>query len=167
MATEIRINLVTAIQHDPDDDVYEVTTVPSGDLWLDAEDLDQDLFVILGEALAEKSVLVIAFDPETGEIENAYPPITDVILTLFEPEDDKEIVRVHAMKRPSLCLLRKDHPRFAELYGLLRQAHEGREEGKVAILAVPPGDEDIHDVLLEPPVPPAEEPEEGEEPDAQ
>jgi len=144
---EIRINLVIGIRQDSVANRINVTTDRANELWLDAKTLDEDDLDFLQSALSEKEQVVIEFNSNTKEIQLAYYPITDVIFVLSEHQEEN-MVQVHALKRPTLCFLRKEHPRFNELYARLSQANVNQRKGVTAALAIPPGSQYIEDVLV-------------------
>jgi len=151
MTTKTKINRVLEVREEPGKHRMSVVTDRSGTLWLDSSTLQKaSLECVLGSR-DKKRPVVIESDAKTGQVLRANYPLIDVIFFLSGVEDDKEIVRVTALKRPTQLVLRKDHPEFRELYAKLAEAFAERGKGRMAALAIPPGGDSIVDVELQPP----------------
>jgi hypothetical protein len=113
-------------------------------LWVVGPNTEAKLEKLKSSMNAHKLVAV-EFDDSSKKILAVFPPKTEQILSLSEPTEAQEVVRVQTLMNPSLFVLRKDHPRFREFYELLKKA---QKEGRQTALAIFPGDDKIEDVLL-------------------
>jgi hypothetical protein len=149
---KLKVNHVTGLQGDEARQRIVVTTDRSGSLWLDTSTLDRYSQTKIAAARADKGPIVLEFDAQNGEIKGAFMPIIDPIVYLSGPDEDREVVRVTAMKRPTQLVLHKDNPEFETLYSILAKAFAQHRDGWEAAIAVPRGSESIADVILVPPV---------------
>ncbi len=151
---EIKINLVLGIRKDPVANRINIITDRANELWLDAKkrksDKDEIKFSreikFLQISLSKKKPIVIIFNSNTKEIKFAYFSTTDRIVGVSDLKDNR--VLVHAMKRPTYCFLKKDHPRFNELYAKVHQAYVNQNKGVIAALGILPGGSYIEDVVV-------------------
>jgi hypothetical protein len=139
--TQVQVNRVLLLEPKPDDQGTQVVTDQSGTLIT----RDDKKVTQLETYAARRSLVAIEFDPSSHGIVSVYPPKTDMLQTLGDEKGEGDSVLVHAQKSPTLYYLRKDHPRFAELYTLLRRAHD---TGKAVAIAIPPGAKYIYDARL-------------------
>ena len=152
MPKKLKVNQIIELQKDEGRHRLLVTTDRSGSLWMDTSTVDTYSQKTIVAAKDDKSPVVLKFDTENAEITRAFIPIIDPIVFLSGPDEDTEVVRVTAMKRPTLLVLRKDNPEFKTLYATLAKAFAQHREGWEAAIAEPPGSQSIVDVMLVPPV---------------
>lgn len=152
MSDEIRINRIVEMRADTAKvGRLIVATDASGELLLDAEQVEEDVIPAVQSAFSGKRLVALRFDPKSRHILDVYPPLSDLVLALSEQKGEEPGVLVHLMMRPSLCLLPNSHPRFKELQARLGEALAARTRGTRAVVAVLPGESAIQDVRLVPP----------------
>lgn len=146
MNTEMRVDRVIEIRRGSEQDILQILTDRSGQLWLDTKELEKTDIECLSASMAQKQPIAIEFTEQTRKIVWVNYATVDRILALSDPGGSGQEVLVHAMKRPSLLALRKDDPRFTELYELLAKALAEGEKGVKAALAT--SGKYIRDVIL-------------------
>jgi hypothetical protein len=146
---EMRVNRVLDIRQDPERHAIQISTDRSGQLWVDIAQFAKDDLQLLATSLTQKRPIVIEFDSQTKQIVWVNYAKVDTIVLLGDKRESEGKVRVHALMRPSPLSLRKDDPRFEELYDLLAEALGLEKKVKVA-LAID-GDYIVDVVLIEPP----------------
>lgn len=99
-------------------------------------------------AFHEKKYVVIEFDTDNKKIKATYFPIIDSIAVLGDPNEDSDEIMVHALKRPSLYYLKKNHKNFNHIYSVLSEAHNRLKEGVEAAVAVSPGAYFVEDAII-------------------
>lgn len=153
MEKEYRLNQVLEMRQDPAGSLVRITTDRSGELWMHTKSKEEDLEVLIS-SLTERHLIAILLEAETREIECADYALVEPIVFVSDPKESGKEVRVTAMTSAAPLVLRKDHPRFNELYGLLAKAYADHRKGVKAALAVPGGTcYDIMDVILIEPSP--------------
>jgi hypothetical protein len=153
MDKEYRLNQVLEISQDPSGSLVRITADRSGELWMHTKSREEDLKVLIS-SLTKRRLIAILFEAETREIEGADYALVDPIVFVSDPQESGKTVRVASMTTAAPLVLRKDHPRFPELYSRLAKAYANRLRGVKAALAVPRGTcYDIMDVILIEPAP--------------
>lgn len=144
MGNKTMLAFVFSVDEHSEKSRVQITLDRIGKLWLEVPNTDAKLEKLKSSMNAHKLVAV-EFDDSSKKILAVFPPKTEQILSLSEPTEAQEVVRVQTLMNPSLFVLRKDHPRFREFYALLKKA---QKEGGQTALAIFPGDDKIEDVLL-------------------
>lgn len=140
MGPKIELNYVVSVRDDAASGKVQVTLDRSGTLWL----TDRELADELATSLKDGELVAVEYVDQAKQIREVFPPVVDRIVALSEAGPE-EPVEVQAMKRPSLLELRRDHPRFDELYEFLKECHRDKAE---TALAVFPGSRPIQDARL-------------------
>lgn len=148
MAKMLKVVQVVQLQNGPVSGRLSVGTDRFGVLWLalatfTARDLD-----CIRTSWAASRLVVVEFDDQTQELVQAYFPTTEPIAYVSAVDENNDVVRVTALKRPTPLVLRKDHPQFNDLYLKLATVRAGMGRGEKAALAISPGGNTIMDVVV-------------------
>jgi hypothetical protein len=137
----LALTYVTAVKEDPETKRFQISTARFNNLWT----ADAAIAGKLERLVHDRSLTAISVSPER-QIVAVVPAVRDRIMSVATQSQDSAI-QVQAMRSPSMLALRTDHPRFAALLELLKQALVQKSEVDMAVF---PGTGEIEDVIQVP-----------------
>jgi hypothetical protein len=136
---ELRVNKVLSMTRPTATGAGAVVTDRSGTLALRRSDLADTLAGLT----QQRAIASLEYDAATREVTAVGSAPTDIVMMASPTAFG---LSVHLMKRPTLLELSGAHPRFQELFKLLREAQTDRRRVSIGVL---PGGRRIEDVRLE------------------